>query len=310
MAKSRFALIVRILFVVVGLAGAFFHIMATWDEQWPNADLVTMAWLAFAALGILLPSIRAIDFPGGGGVKFRAAVQAGQEGIADLESALGEATQLLQSWLAGAAWLNTYLQREDVDDDTAASAVFRYCLERMEEAKDWMGDADEPIRISLWWYDSGSDELYFTLSNDIRDELTKDFRFKPGSGLMGQAFAENRTYNVDDAPSSAFYMPIRDTAPGYRGLLLVPVRIMDEALGMISIDREQKRTFSANAENVAGALAEQVSYAFMHPRVRTIMVATPERVNALLLSWHVQGETPALHSTPSPSSEDSAQPPA
>jgi GAF domain len=276
--------------------------MATWNHKWPNADLVTLAWLSFAVLGLLLPSITSIDFPGGGGVKFQEAVQAGSEGILELQETLRDATDQIQSWLTSVSWLNIYLQRSDVDDDAAISAVFRYCLERMDEAKEWMGDEDEAIRISLWWYDFAENELYFVLSNDIRDELTKNFRFKPNSGLMGQAFAENRLYNIEDAPTSAFYMPIRDAAPSYHGLLLAPVRIMDEAMGMLSIDRQQKAIFSGDAENIVEGLAAHIAYAFMHPRVRTIMSSTPDRVDALLLSWLAEKTPPEPGSTPSQSS--------
>ncbi len=207
-----------------------------------------------------------------------------------------------RNWLTSVSWLNIYLQRSDVDDDAAISAVFRYCLERMEEAKEWMGDEDEAIRISLWWYDSAENELYFVLSNDIRDELTKNARFKPNSGLMGQAFAENRLYNIADAPTSAFYTPIRDSTPSYHGLLLAPVRIMDEPMGMLSIDRQQTATFSEAAENIAEGLTAQVAYAFTHPRARTILSSTPDRVDALLLSWHAEKTPPEPGSTPSQSS--------
>jgi hypothetical protein len=173
-------------------------------HHWPDTDLITMGWLGFAALGVLLPSIDSIELPGGGGVKFAEAVAAGEEGIAGLEHALGEATELVAEWLGTVGWFNTYLQRRDVDDDAALRSVFRYCLERMEDAKQWMGDAGEPIRISLWWQDQIDGDLFFMFSNDIRDERTKSFRFSPNSGLMGQAFAENRIYNLGRRRRSTF----------------------------------------------------------------------------------------------------------
>jgi hypothetical protein len=295
---------VRFVWVGLGLAGAAFHALSHWTNHWPDADLLTMGWLGFAALGLLLPRIDSINLPGGAGVKFQQAVQAGNEGIAELQRALGNATDQLQDWLTSTTWLNTYLQRADVDDDAVGKAVFRYCLERMEEAKDWMGDADEAIRLSLWWYDSEQNDLFFVLSNDIRDRATMDYRFKPNSGLMGQAFAENRIYNIEDAPTSAFYVKIRETPASYHGLMLVPVRVLDQAMGIVSIDREQKSSFNNDAENVAAALAEQVSYAFTHPRVRTVMVAIPNRVNDLLLSWRAEQTLPEPDSTPSPSAGD------
>jgi hypothetical protein len=299
---------IRTIWVVFGLAGAVSHALGGAAHYWPDADLITMGWLGFAALGVLLPSIDSIELPGGGGVKFAQAVAAGEEGIAGLEHALGEATELVAEWLGTVTWFNTYLQRRDVDDDTALRSVFRYCLERMEDAKEWMGDAGEPIRISLWWQDQIDGDLFFMFSNDIRDERTKSFRFSPNSGLMGQAFAENRLYNIEDAPSSAFYVSIRDTQVDYRGLLLVPVRVLDQSVGMLSVDREQRSTFGDDAENVAQGLAELLGYSFLHPRVRTLMRATPDRVDALLLSWHAQRTPQEIESTPSQSAEDSEPP--
>jgi hypothetical protein len=305
---ARLSPFIRAVWVVLGLCGAVVHVMAGWTGKWPNADLITMAWLGFAALGLVLPGIESIDFPGGGGVKFRKAVEAGREGIAELQSTVRDATDLLQNWLTSLSWLNTYLQRADVDDEAAVKAVFRYCLERMEEAKDWMGDEDEAIRISLWWYDSESNELFFVQSNDIRDQATIDFRFAPNSGLMGQAFAENRIYNIENAPTSAFYIKIRDATPDYHGLMLVPVRVLDQAMGIISIDREKTSCFTDEAQNVAEALAEQISYAFMHPRSRVVIESIPDRVNALLLSWRAEEMLPEPGPTPSPSSGDSGRP--
>jgi hypothetical protein len=306
--KGRLSFAVRIVWVALGLFGAILHALPSARGGWPVADLVTMAWLGFAALGVLLPSISSIDLPGGGGVKFREAKQAAVEGIANLEDALADATAQLQSWMACTSWLNTYLQRADVDDEAATAAVFRYCLERMEEAKDWMGDEDELIRISLWWQDAESGELFFMFSNDIRDAATQEFRFAPNDGLMGQAFAENRIYNLDDAPASAFYVPIRKNTANYYGLLLVPVRIFDTAVGIVSIDRGEKSTFSQNAESVAEGLAEQIAYAFSHPRMRTVLIAIPERLSALLLQWHVELAPPVPASTPSQSSGDLERP--
>ncbi|HXM07866.1 MAG TPA: GAF domain-containing protein, partial [Candidatus Acidoferrum sp.] len=231
-----------------------------------------------------------------------------EEGIADLEHALGEATELIADWLGTVAWLNTYLQRRDVDDDTALRSVFRYCLERMEDAKEWMGDADEPIRISLWWLDQIDGDLFFMFSNDIRDDRTKSFRFSPSSGLMGQAFVENRIYNIEDAPSSSFYVSIRDADIDYHGLLLVPVRALDQPVGMLSIDRRRSATFGEDAERIATGLSELLSYAFVHPRVRTLMRAMPERVDGLLLSWRALRTHPELETTPFQSAEDLGPP--
>jgi hypothetical protein len=300
---SRLDLIVRLIWIAVGVAGGVLHSIASATDRWPNADLITIAWFAFAALGWLLPRIDTIDFPGGG-IKFRKAVQAGNEGITDLERALGEATEQTATWLSSVSWLNIYLQRADVEDDAASATVFRFCLERMDEAKEWMGAEQEAIRISLWWYDAKAKDLFFMLSNDIRDETTKTSTFAPNVGLMGQTFAENRIYNLADAPSSAFYIPIREAPVDYHGLLLVPVRIADEPMGVISIDRQQKSVFSEDAQKIAEALASLIAYAFMHPRTRTLMLATPARVNALLLSWRVEQTPPAPDSTPSPSSGD------
>jgi hypothetical protein len=251
-----------------------------------------------------LPSIDSIELPGGAGVKFQEAVAAGEEGIAGLEHALGEATELVANWLGTVAWLNTYLQRQDVDDETALRSVFRFCLERMEDAKDWMGDADEPIRISLWWLDQTDGDLFFMFSNDIRDERTKSFRFSPNAGLMGQAFVENRLYNLEDAPSSSFYVTIRDAQVDYHGLLLVPVRVLDQPVGMLSVDRQQQAAFGEDAERVAMGLTELLGYAFSHPRVRTLMRAMPDRVDALLLSWRALPTHPELERTPSRSVAD------
>jgi transcriptional regulator with GAF, ATPase, and Fis domain len=151
-------------------------------------------------------------------------------------------------------------------------------------------------------------DLFFMFSNDIRDERTKSFRFSPSAGLMGQAFVENRIYNIEDAPSSSFYVSIRDADIDYHGLLLVPVRALDQPVGMLSIDRRQSATFGEDAERIATGLSELLSYAFVHPRVRTLMRAMPDRVDGLLLSWRALRTHPELETIPFRSAEDLGPP--
>jgi signal transduction protein with GAF and PtsI domain len=104
--------------------------------------------------------------------------------------------------------------------------------------------------------------------NDFREEEAKDYSFKDDVGLIGRAFTKNDKDNLADAPSSSFFVTRSSRKPNYHGLLLVPVRILDQAVGMISIDRQAKPKFSDNAVRFAWGLAAQIAFAFAHPRTR------------------------------------------
>jgi hypothetical protein len=262
---------VRALWFIFGALG-FVDTIYTSDKSafpWhPVASLNALAWLCFTIVALIVNSLEQVGLPGAK-LSFRKrlrqvteAADLSQKSVAALTEVIDDYAGLLQSWTNAVNLLPEHLERYGVDVEKAYDILARFCLERMEEARDIIGESGERLRFSFWWFDEDSEGLKLLFSDDIRDEATLAHVFQPGSGLMGQCFIEDRVYNLEDAPTSIYYEKIRES-PDYYGLLLVPVRARTggEVIGVLSIDRQKKETFAATAENVARALGDLIAYA-------------------------------------------------
>lgn len=231
-------------------------------------------------------------------VQFREALETANESTEDLEiaiEAIRTTSDLTQDWISQVNWLNRRLQLASVSDDQAFAAVLRFCRERLADVTALLGDDDEPVRMSVWWFSEKEDGLIFLLSNDIRDEETKSFVFKSGEGILGQAFAENRFWNIPDAPNSPGYVSIRTDPPEYRGLLCVPIYFGGhELLGMVSVDRQKAEVFNDIDLNLVQAAADILAYALTLPRTHNRFNVLPSHVSDALTSGR---QLPALPQT-------------
>ena len=204
-------------------------------------------------------------------------------GLDDAVEALDGVTDLLQDWTATVNWLNRHLQLASTTDEDAIRAVVRYCRERMADVREMIGDDDEPVRLSVWWYSEARDGLVLLASDDIHDAETKVFVFQRGEGILGQAFAEGRYWNIKDAPSEPGYVQIRAEAPKYRGLLCMPIHLGgNELIGMVSVDREQAERFDDGDVTIVQALADVLAFALTLPRFRQLYGVLPDAITAAL----------------------------
>lgn len=255
---------------LVGLVGFLYSIFTV-----PGAAIlhpifgpIALGWFVFAFLVAIINRIDHIGLPGAK-FSFRKKLERTERAVAKtefavdaLESALSDVTNVFQNWMSTVNLFREQLEkyaksREDIND-----IFVRFCLERMEEAKDVIGVEGERFRFSLWLYAEDIGGLKMAVSDAIRDEATRNHVFRPGAGLCGQCFVEDRVFNYDDAPSSISFEKIHDK-PEYRGLLLVPVKITTDGgvVGVLSIDRAKKEYFSRNAEDMGQALSHLLAYA-------------------------------------------------
>jgi GAF domain len=245
---------------VFGSAGASFP----WH---PTASSTALAWLAFGMVGLVVNHLDKLGLPGVN-MSFRKLERAEKaaaerEISADaLRAVLADYSDLMQNWAQSVNLFAEELEKYGKTDDDVADILARYCLGRMEEARDLIAERGDRTRLSFWWFMDDTGGLKLLFSDDIRDTATLNHVFRPGSGLLGQCYVECRTYNLEDGPSSIYYEAIRPDSD-YHGLLLVPVRCKtDESpIGVLSIDREKKEAFDDNAENVGSALSDLIAYA-------------------------------------------------
>jgi transcriptional regulator with GAF, ATPase, and Fis domain len=179
----------------------------------------------------------------------------------DFEVTLAAYSNQLQSWTNAINLLTEHIALYGNTEDRKETIITRFCFERMEEAKQLIKEEDDELRFSVWLFDKIHEGLRLAYSDKIRDQKTLDHVFRPGDGLCGQCYIEGRTYNLPNAPKSAYYAQIREN-PEYHGLLLVPMRNgTKNILGVLSIDRTKSKAFDGRAIDVAQALSDLLVYA-------------------------------------------------
>jgi GAF domain-containing protein len=80
-------------------------------------------------------------------------------------------------------------------------------------------------------------------------------RFGPGEGLAGLVFREGKTLIVDDVTGQPQFAPARDARGKPRSMLVVPVKVGDRTIGVISADQDARGWFSENDGRLVDALA-------------------------------------------------------
>jgi len=248
-----------VLLALVGAVARAFAPVRAKDSAWPVFDATTLAWLGLIVVAYLLPRISEITL-GDTSLKLR---EKADEATSGLEKTIDALADLLQNW-ANSTLIYMHLLA-DADSDRASLLLMNYLRDRMGEARKWLSDDPSAnVRISLWLFNKEMDRLEFFFSNEIDDVATVEAVFRPGEGLMGQAFLERRRWNEPDARQIPGFKSIRSGGTeGYDAVMCVPVVNApgDAPLGMLNVDKRGDE-FSATAESIAAALAAQCAFAF------------------------------------------------
>jgi hypothetical protein len=248
----------------------------------PATDAITLAFLIFAILGLCVNYVSEVGLPGGAKFVLRKyervqrAVLATQESAVALKAALHEYSNQMQSWTSSILLLDEHLEKFGKTDEDLNRIVARFCVERLEEARDLIQEDGDEVRLSIWWNFPELGGLVLLFSDGINDPETIGHVFAPGQGLCGQCFIEGRMYNLDDGQDSAYYERIVPN-PEYHGLLLLPLRGgTEKTRGVLSVDRVAKEEFSDDAVNASSALGDLTVYALTHPKLHGIFLDDDE----------------------------------
>ena len=267
---EKIPLWVQVPWIVLALFGFVANLFGSpgasfpWHPIWSPTAL---AWFGVVIVGAIINSLEKFGMPGGPQFSFRErareANQKQQFSVEAMSSVVSEYSDLLQNWANTVNLLGEQLEKYAKTDQDIANIVTRFCLGRMEEAKDFVASEGDVVRFSFWWFDDEAEGLRLLISDDIRDEATLNFVFRPGAGLCGQCYVEDRYFSFPDAPSSIYYEKIPGVTPQYQGLLLVPVKPRTDkgVIGVLSIDRVKAEEFDDNARNVGSALADLIAFA-------------------------------------------------
>jgi hypothetical protein len=215
-----------------------------------SPDLISLAWVAFA-LGILLLPDYDITTPWGS-VKAKQAAAKIEDSAKKLDALLGELADTTQNWCDAAYTFLEQLRTDEIPSGERVQAYKRFCEDRMQEAMDFIRSENEQLRISLWCALDGKDLTMLVSIGKFSPDAIGHI-FKPGEGLLGQAFRERRMWNLTNPKDEPGYLSLPGD-PEYRGLLMIPLPRHDRPQYVLVIDRETEAMFDNVKENMAEAL--------------------------------------------------------
>ncbi len=252
--------IVQLLLGAIGLAAAFFRAfplrIGEKHQNWPNLDITTIAWLGLVIVAVWLPDISEVAW-GEFSVKTKRLRRASKV----YETSLDNLANLVQNWSTSAAkYINTMSRDEGELLEPKAKTYADYIRDRMGEAYEMLATKqDETVRIGLWLYEPVSREIIFVSGFRLNPRRSS---YKPGAGMIGKAFVENRHFNEADVRTVPSYESSREGGdPPYRGVLCEPVRWGNTPIGIITVDRSTIGYFDYLSEQVAQGLAAQCALA-------------------------------------------------
>ncbi len=92
-------------------------------------------------------------------------------------------------------------------------------------------------------------------------EQVMERRFKLGEGLAGWVFQNGESVVLDNVMENAHFAPARERRGEPRSMLVAPVKVGDQTIGVISADQDKYGWFSDNDRLLLDALAQQAGIA-------------------------------------------------
>lgn len=112
-------------------------------------------------------------------------------------------------------------------------------------------------------------ELHFRFAVGYPEEITRNWRFGLGQGIVGTAARESRSVRVDDARSEPRYIRGVD---GVLSELAVPLVVRGRTIGVLDVASRQPAHFTREAEDllhtIAGPLANAIENARLYGNLR------------------------------------------
>ena len=141
---------------------------------------------------------------------------------------------------------------------------------------------DPRAGVSLYWWDSGADELRLLATNDRRDDQLLPLR--AGEGVIGACFEQRESAIVNDYNAHPGGLE-RGRQRGLRSLAAVPLLVGDRAVGVLSMcSYDEDLRFGEQAVKLASLLALQVAPAIEAARLHEGLRATEGSIREIYQS--------------------------
>jgi len=113
---------------------------------------------------------------------------------------------------------------------------------------------------SIYLYDEITDELVLSANQGFKPEAIGQIRLKPGEGIIGFAFTEQRPMNFGHATNSPHYKFIPDIdEEHYQAFLVAPIVRGLSRIGILAVQDPEPDYFDANDTMAMRAIAAQLA---------------------------------------------------
>jgi hypothetical protein len=240
----------------LGAAGHALFVPIETGARWiPALDTTTIAWIAIAALGALIPFLSEFTVAGVS-VKLREAEQT-------TKGVLGDATNLARRWLEQtSSLLRDKPTSLGANADAWPDTVKRFIGGPCDEALRWVGGPEEKRRLSLWLLKDGNTKLQFWFSNQ-RFDSAELADFAVTEGLIGKTARRQEPLRLADATKEPEFLA-RAGSSDFHGLYCTPITRKseghaDRAIGVLVVDRQKSQVVNDNAADVLEALSAMIA---------------------------------------------------
>ena len=126
--------------------------------------------------------------------------------------------------------------------------------------------------------------LYVNVSGGLSERRTEELqeqmseqRFAPGEGVIGQVAQSGHAKLIDDVRADEIMLGTTTEYMRNRSMLIVPLRVRDEILGVMAVLNKQRGSFNDDDKSLLQALADQASLSINNAML-TVEVAAQERL--------------------------------
>ena len=173
----------------------------------------------------------------------------------------------------------------DVEVDQVLSIILESALETTEASAGaiYLFDAEKTEldpRVVLNFFPPLYAEASGNLSERRTEELEEQMReqrFMPGEGIVGEVALNGHAQLVEDARAQGILLGTTTEYMRNRSMLVVPLRVRDEMLGVMAVLNKQRGSFGPDDKSLLQALADQASLS-INNALLTVEVAAQERL--------------------------------
>jgi GAF domain-containing protein len=140
----------------------------------------------------------------------------------------------------------------------------------------------ECTHCAIFFPQEDQGEIWLTpqvIESEYADQIASR-RFKPGEGIVGWTFENGEPLMLADARDDPRFSPARARGELPRSMLVVPIKIGNQTIGVISADQDLYGWFTQSNLYMASALAQQAGIAIQRNRGLELLQDIGSRINS------------------------------